>query len=528
MSKLVDEMIAFFKNVKTLDTPARIKENLVLRAAEIKGLKGFEAAADAELNFMRVTKQLSDELNLLKIRFEAGGGDMQYCPELDRFLMYAKMVRAELSQISGTLLDPDLRALLSTKRDEAIASQLALLNLQAQRKVVDVDQQSQIVPPRPFWEVASEFCKTNQTMRGFIRSKWVKLTKTGQSSAVATAEVPDQYEGDVEVVEGSGSTFFFVSEKWFNEQTIRNFTLAECTLEKIQQSARIRMKRAQGVNRKYALAVLGYAIEKFDLSGSNVADETALCELLFKDPSASVDPILKAGTPTSYAPQVQKEAKKSHRHAVEKAAAVAEFVKTDKLKLDGQAWKDFYQKKGETFHLSDIVAKCLKAAVPVQESKRQPSRGTFEVELLYGLLDKISNSSSASEIAKKAVHSSIEAMTLFSEFANTVPDRATMIKDPSTLLQVQGLDTAAVKQLSDKTGYRIVFPVLNVEDMPDSVHLVAHQVLNPYLLDIMHRSPEFKKALERSWETFKEHTQGRQLVKETLQGNNPVKTFRFA
>lgn len=518
MSKLVDEMILFFQKVRVLDSPGRIKENLVLRAAEIEGLKGFEEAADAELQFVNASKMLDRELKQLRIKFEKG--DEQYCPELDRFLMYAKMVRAELAQVPRSLLDPDLKELLETKHQEAIKSQLELLDLKSQVRIVDVDMVSQVAPMKPFHEVTAEFCRTNQRMKAYILRKWLVMsTNPSAANAANSAEPPIDIKEDVEMIDVDK----FVSREWYITQAAKGYRSDTVTIEKVEEASKNRVKRVRATNQKYAKSVLETMVEQTQFDSSGQPTLVITINVLFaKD--IDLDAEVTDGDIDTIKTKVTGELKKSFRHALEAAQDVKFGDTHGTNNLATNHWQELFTKKGETYHLGLIVKRCLARAGKAPDPPRQQSRGIFEVEVLVALRDKVN----AEAKAEAAVNSSIEALTLFSEFANTVPDKAMMLKDPSTLLRIQGLDTSNVKQLSDKTGYRVLFPVLNSDETPDGVHLVAHQILNPYLLDIMHRSKEMQSALNNAWDVYKSHTKGRELVALALnQIVTAKKTFKF-
>jgi hypothetical protein len=225
---------------------------------------------------------------------------------------------------------------------------------------------------------------------------------------------------------------------------------------------------------------------------------------------------------TTFRNNVQNSLKLSHRHAIETISKEVEFG--DRGSIGSVVWSNLYGTYGETYHLDMILTQMQEAAAVAPSPEIGHARGPFEVSLLNALLDAFPGGPESA-----AIRSSMEALTLYSQYTGTAPDKGIALKDPSSLLRVQSVDTSAVKLLNDTTGYRVVFPVLSPGEEPEKdVHVIAHQILNPYLLDVYHRSDEMKGALQRAWEQYVDLKQAIVTIGEQLQTSNiKSQPFRF-
>jgi len=507
MSKLVDDMLSFFQDVKTLGSPNRVKEDLVIRSMGIEGLELFEDAAEAEITFLNSSRMLQRELEQLKVKF-TGAKDLEYCPELDRFLNYANFIRSALSKVPRSRLDDEVRDLLKSKHQDATKSQLDIMALRSKLKLKSFQPNQKQLEMKPFYELAADFCKYNPRVSVYILKNWKVLYKNNDEGQLPPpTTVPDG-------VEMCGENF--VTQDFKNmakpEQGCYNSDIAK------SREIRTRPERSVPVPKKFVTALLTELVE-------NTKEENLkpVIEILFTgDIVPLTNPNCTNIAVTTFRNNVQNSLKLSHRHAIETISKEVEFG--ERGSIGSVVWSNLYGTYGETYHLDMILAQMQEAAAVAPSPEIGHARGPFEVSLLNALLDAFPGGPESA-----AIRSSMEALTLYSQYTGTAPDKGIALKDPSSLLRVQSVDTSAVKLLNDTTGYRVVFPVLSPGEEPEKdVHVIAHQILNPYLLDVYHRSDEMKGALQRAWEQYVDLKQAIVTIGEQLQTSNiKSQPFRF-
>ena len=506
MSELVDAMLEFFENAKNNGPVApSVKEDLVMRAAQVQDqpFKQFDQAADEEIRFNRVCALLKDELEKLELHLESTDG-VEYSPEVDRYMRWVQMVRSEMSQIPRTHLTADLKKILDSKRRDATDTQLKLMAL----KPVGVGGGNVQKMKRRMAEwhiVVQEFLRESKAARQVLYENWAQYANSENANTdYPEPELKDlllsnpaKYVGDIELYKTS-------TKKFTNQEMIKR----KGGKEDLSGMASNRKKHDTKVDVRYVKEILRHAqMKKEDIMHlfGPVPDYLQTDKLL--------------ANPKVNEMAARNALQKSHRHALEEMSTI-NSVKTSSMEL-----AEYFKLFGETAHLDVLLDRFIeeeeKKKAPDDKNEKREKRAIFEVEVLNSLLHRVGKlvPEEEQEAAKAAINSSIEAFMLYTQYAGTPPDQEKAFKDPATLLRVQGLNTSYVKSLSDKEGYRVVFQNLDMKEEPD-VHTLGHQTLNPFLLDKMHRSEEFKTALLRAAENYIAHAPGRVSVLAMLQRKN--------
>lgn len=500
MSQLVDDMLDFFDNAKNnAPVATSVKEDLIMRAAQVENqpFKQFEQAADEEIRFNRVCALLKDELEKLELHLE-NTDDVEYSPEVDRYMRWVQTVRSEMAQIPRTHLTDDLKKVLDQKRVDATRTQLMLMSLKPVGSSGGIQKQGRRMAE---WHiVVQEFLRENQNVRKVLCDNWAKNNNADGKSEDFPEEDrkdlllsnPPKWVGDIETETNNGKKTF-TNQHWMQQRGSTN---------DISHLANDRKRYNTKVDVRFVKDLLEDYIEKPDLEKvtelfGDVPDNFK-SEKLVPSPKLEEKRII-----------LRNALQKSHRHALE--------VSTE-MNIKQNSSPILFTKRGTTSHLDVLLDKFIddeeaKNAVGGGKVDKKEKRAIFEVEVLRSLLAKVEKTAPEEEreAAKAAINSSIEAFMLYTQYAGTPPDQDKAFKDPASLLKVQGLNTSYVKSLSDKEGYRVVFPQLDMKEEPD-VHTLGHQTLNPFLLDKMHRSEEFKTALLRAAENYIAHTAGRATV----------------
>jgi hypothetical protein len=513
MSELVDAMLEFFENAKNNGPVApSVKEDLVMRAAQVQDqpFKQFDQAADEEIRFNRVCALLKDELEKLELHLESTDG-VEYSPEVDRYMRWVQMVRSEMSQIPRTYLTADLKKILDSKRRDATDTQLKLMAL----KPVGVGGGVRKVERKMAeWHiVVQEFLREHKAARQVLYENWAPY-KSAEDKDVIYPEPelkelllsnPAKYVGDIE--------FDATTRKFSNQEMIKR----KGGKGDLSGLATKRKGFNTKVDVRYVKDLLNAFFDKPTVD--NMAPLFAAMPEVYKTEKIVSQPTLESMEPT-----IKNSLHKSHRHALEVVSGVTSVTVT--RSSQDAPLTTLFKTKGTSSHLDVLLDRFIeeeekKKAPDDKKDEKREKRAIFEVEVLNSLLYRVGKlvPEDEQEAAKAAINSSIEAFMLYTQYAGTPPDQEKAFKDPATLLRVQGLNTSYVKSLSDKEGYRVVFQNLDMKEEPD-VHTLGHQTLNPFLLDKMHRSEEFKTALLRAAENYIAHAPGRASVLAMLQRKN--------
>lgn len=503
MSQLVDDMLDFFENAKNnAPVATSVKEDLIMRAAQVENqpFKQFEQAADEEIRFNRVCALLKDELEKLELHLE-NTDDVEYSPEVDRYMRWVQTVRSEMAQIPRTHLTDDLKKVLDQKRVDATRTQLMLMSLKPVGASGGIQKQERRMAE---WHiVVQEFLRENQNVRQILFDNWSKKKNADGALEEYPEEDrkelllsnPPKWVGDIESIK-QASKEIFANQYWLKQ----NGSSAD-----LSTYANTR----KSYNKKVDVRFVKDLLEAYFFTDANL---DKVKELFNNVPEYFNSEKLQSSPKLEDNRIILKNAmQKSHRHALEVVNTVPE------IKQNGSSITTYFQKSGTTSHLDVLLDKFIDEeetkAVGGGNVDKMEKRAIFEVEVLRSLLAKVEKTAPEEErdAAKAAINSSIEAFMLYTQYAGTPPDQDKAFKDPASLLKVQGLNTSYVKSLSDKEGYRVVFPQLDMKEEPD-VHTLGHQTLNPFLLDKMHRSEEFKTALLRAAENYIAHTAGRATV----------------
>ena len=499
----MDDMLDFFENAKNnAPVATSVKEDLIMRAAQVENqpFKQFEQAADEEIRFNRVCALLKDELEKLELHLE-NTDDVEYSPEVDRYMRWVQTVRSEMAQIPRTHLTDDLKKVLDQKRVDATRTQLMLMSLKPVGASGGIQKQERRMAE---WHiVVQEFLRENQNVRKVLLENWSRKQKEDgqfeeypeQLREELLLSNPPKWVGDIELFKTNDGEDRFGNQHWAQQML---------SALDVSSQANIRKSFSKKVDVRFVKDLLDRyffkdaTLDKVRSLFSNVPDN-------FNSEKLGSSPELKDKRII-----LKNAMQKSHRHALE-------VVSTISIKENGSDISEWFKNRGSTSHLDVLLDKFIDEeeakAVGGGKVDKMEKRAIFEVEVLRSLLAKVEKTAPEEEreAAKAAINSSIEAFMLYTQYAGTPPDQDKAFKDPASLLKVQGLNTSYVKSLSDKEGYRVVFPQLDMKEEPD-VHTLGHQTLNPFLLDKMHRSEEFKTALLRAAENYIAHTAGRATV----------------
>ena len=494
----MDDMLDFFENAKNnAPVATSVKEDLIMRAAQVENqpFKQFEQAADEEIRFNRVCALLKDELEKLELHLE-NTDDVEYSPEVDRYMRWVQTVRSEMAQIPRTHLTDDLKKVLDQKRVDATRTQLMLMSLKPVGASGGIQKQERRMAE---WHiVVQEFLRENQNVRQVLFDNWIKTSDSKEFPEEERKKLllsnPPTWVGDIELLSVNGQQVF-TNQKWNDPSGQTPNAFSSYTNSRKAYNQKVDVQYVKEILRNSKLEI------------QNLIN-------LFGSVPTYLEKIKLESEPELNKMSVRNALQKSHRHALEDVSTAITRAHVDgKIELF-TCFKD----EGETAHLRVLLDRFIDEeettkALDGKKADKMEKRAIFEVEVLRSLLAKVEKTAPEEEreAAKAAINSSIEAFMLYTQYAGTPPDQDKAFKDPASLLKVQGLNTSYVKSLSDKEGYRVVFPQLDMKEEPD-VHTLGHQTLNPFLLDKMHRSEEFKTALLRAAENYIAHTAGRATV----------------